>query len=56
MTNDVLIGTISGYSLEEIQYWVNSLDASGYAGDKVILACNAEHGCCKRCEAVITRW
>jgi len=42
MAKDVLIGTISGYELGTIQYWLNSLDACGFAGDKVVLACNAD--------------
>jgi hypothetical protein len=38
---DVLIGTISGYGLADVQCWVNSLDSCGFQGRKVVLACNA---------------
>jgi hypothetical protein len=41
MTRDVVIGTISGYDWQTVQYWANSLDACGFAGRKVVLACNA---------------
>jgi hypothetical protein len=38
---DLVIGAISGYSFTDIQYWVNSLDRSGYTGHKVVICYDA---------------
>lgn len=35
---DLLIGAISGYNYSQIKYWVNSLNQSGFTGNKVIIA------------------
>jgi hypothetical protein len=38
MRSDVLIGTISGYDLDAVTCWLNSLDRCGFAGRRVMLA------------------
>lgn len=38
---DLVIGAISGYAFTDIQYWVNSLDRSGYTGQKVVICYDA---------------
>jgi hypothetical protein len=40
-TGDLVMGAVSGYSYHDIQYWVNSLDQSGYRGRALILAYSA---------------
>lgn len=42
MPTDILIGTISGYQLDTIEYWLNSLDQCGYVGKRVMLICNGD--------------
>jgi hypothetical protein len=37
-----VIGAISGYTFPDIQYWVNSLDRSGFTGQKVIICYDAD--------------
>jgi hypothetical protein len=39
---DLVIGAISGYSFRDIQYWVNSLDRSGFSGQKVVICYAAD--------------
>lgn len=36
-TCDVVIGAITGYKKEQIQYWVNSLNRCGFTGRKVLI-------------------
>jgi len=43
MTDDVVIGTISGYDWPAVHCWANSLDSCGFNGRKVVIACNAAH-------------
>lgn len=38
---DLVIGAISGYEFKDIQYWVNSLRRSGFAGDAVVICYDA---------------
>jgi hypothetical protein len=40
MASDLMIGTTSGYDLDTVGYWMNSLDRSGFSGRKVVLVCN----------------
>jgi hypothetical protein len=35
---DIVIGAITNYNWDKIKYWVNSLDRSGFSGEKVIIA------------------
>jgi len=38
---DLLIGAISGYDYSQIQYFVNSLERSGFTGEKVLITYDA---------------
>jgi hypothetical protein len=40
---DMVIGAVSGYSYQDVQYWVNSLMASGYGGRSLIIAYTATY-------------
>lgn len=40
--HDMVIASCTGYRWEQIQYWVNSLDRSGFTGYKVVLAYNMD--------------
>jgi hypothetical protein len=40
---DLVMGAVSGYSYQDIQYWVNSLTASGYDGRSLIIAYSATY-------------
>lgn len=39
---DIIIGTISNYSFDQIKPWVNSLKRSGFTGKKIILTSNVK--------------
>ena len=39
---DVVIGCITNYNFEQIKYWVNSLDRSGFKGLKVMVCYNID--------------
>ena len=39
---DIVIGAASGYGFGQIQYWLNSLDRSGFAGKRIVLTGNVE--------------
>ena len=41
MSKDLIIGSFTNYDWDKIQYWVNSIDASGFTGDKAMLVYNA---------------
>lgn len=34
---DVVVGCITNYNFDKIKYWVNSLDRSGFTGDKMMI-------------------
>ena len=40
---DLVIGAVTGYNWDQIKYWANSLDRSGFTGIKAILAYNADY-------------
>lgn len=40
---DVVVGCITNYNFDKIKPWVNSLDRSGFTGDKVMLAYNVDY-------------
>jgi hypothetical protein len=42
-TTDLVIGALSGYSFEDVQYWVNSLDRSGFRGHKLVIVYEAAY-------------
>jgi hypothetical protein len=40
---DLVMGAVSGYSFQEVQYWVNSLKESGYRGKTLVIAYTATY-------------
>jgi hypothetical protein len=40
---DLVIGAVTGYNWDQIKYWANSLDRSGYTGAKAVLAYNVDY-------------
>jgi hypothetical protein len=40
---DMVIGAITGYKWDQIKYWVNSLDRSGFTGTKAVLCYNVDY-------------
>ena len=42
MAKDLIIGGASNYSWKQLKYWVNSIKASGFKGDIVIVATNID--------------
>ncbi len=40
---DLVIGAITGYNWDQIKYWVNSLDRSGFTGIKAVVAYNIDY-------------
>lgn len=41
MKKDLIIGAYTNYNWDVIKYWVNSLDKSGFTGDKVVITYNS---------------
>jgi hypothetical protein len=40
---DIVIGCITNYTFDKIETWVNSLDRSGFSGDKVMICYNIDY-------------
>lgn len=40
MKKDLIIGGASGYTWDQLKYWVNSIQLTGFAGDVVLVATN----------------
>jgi hypothetical protein len=40
---DIVIGSITNYKWDQIKYWVNSLDQSGFDGQKILLCYNIDY-------------
>lgn len=40
---DLVIGAVTNYNYDKIKYWVNSLDQSGYTGEKALLCYNVDY-------------
>lgn len=40
---DLVIGAITGYNWDQVKYWANSLDRSGFTGLKAVLAYNVDY-------------
>lgn len=40
---DVVVGCITNYNFDSIKYWVNSLDRSGFTGEKIMICYNVGH-------------
>ena len=38
---DLIIGCSTGYKWDTIKYWVNSINQSGFTGDRVMIMMNA---------------
>ena len=38
----MVVGATSGYTFDQIRYWINSLDRSGFAGQRVVLVGNGD--------------
>jgi hypothetical protein len=41
--HDLIIGAIANYNFDQIKFWVNSLDRSGFTGDKFLLCYNIDN-------------
>src|SRR5262245_27233699 len=59
MKRDMVVGATSGYTFDQIKYWINSLDRSGFAGQRVVLVGNGDGNLvrqlgARRCQ-VVTR-
>jgi len=39
---DLVIGAVTGYKWDQIKYWANSLDRSGFTGQKAVIAYNMD--------------
>lgn len=44
---DVVVGSITNYDFDKIKYWVNSLEQSGFSGDKVMICYNVDYDTCE---------
>lgn len=42
MKKDLLIGAYTNYSWDQIKFWANSIDQSGFTGDKAIIIYNSD--------------
>lgn len=45
---DVIIGASTGYNWDTLKYWVNSINKSGFDGDKVLVLMNCDFDTVKR--------
>ena len=45
---DVIIGASTGYNWDTLKYWVNSINKSGFDGDKVLVLMNCDYDTVKR--------
>ena len=42
MARDIILGSFTNYDWDKIKYWVNSIDACGFKGDKGMIVYNAD--------------
>lgn len=42
MKKDIILGTFSNYTYDQIRYWINSIHMSGFVGDVVVVVGNAK--------------
>jgi hypothetical protein len=42
MKKDLIIGSFTNYDWDKIKYWCNSIDSSGFSGDKAMLVYNSD--------------
>lgn len=40
---DVVISAVTNYNWDQIKYWANSLDRSGFIGDKIVICYNVDY-------------
>jgi hypothetical protein len=45
---DVIIGASTGYNWDTLKYWINSINKSGFEGDKVLILMNCDFDTVKR--------
>lgn len=43
MKKDLIIGSFTNYDWDKIKFWANSIDASGFTGDKAMIVYNAAY-------------
>ena len=43
MKKDLIIGCFTNYTWDKIKYWVNSIEQSGFTGDKAMIVYNADY-------------
>jgi hypothetical protein len=43
MSKDLIIGSFTNYDWDKIRFWCNSVDASGFTGDKAMIVYNARN-------------
>lgn len=43
---DVVVGCITNYNFNSIKQWVNSLDRSGFSGEKLMICYNIDYSVC----------
>lgn len=43
MKKDLIIGCFTNYNWDKIKYWVNSIEQSGFTGDKAMIVYNADY-------------
>src|SRR5262245_65999211 len=44
MKCDMVIGATSGYTFDQVKFWVNSLERCGFEGERVIVVGNGDDG------------
>lgn len=49
-TKDIVVGCITNYNWAKITHWVNSLDRSGFSGDKVMLCYDIDYSLVRELE------
>lgn len=45
---DLIIGCATNYDWDKLKYWVNSINQSGFEGDKVLILMNADKETCQK--------
>ena len=42
MAKDLIVGVVDGYNWDQIKYWANSIDKSGFDGHKALVVYNMD--------------
>lgn len=45
---DLIIGCATNYDWDKLKYWINSINQSGFKGDKVLILMNADKETCRK--------